>query len=168
VLARIPHLDRPLACNHEGLTAMTLTTLRNWQTQGAIANRFCLIQTYPLNTDRFVQTRDIQLINDDGIGYYVSCPPFSVILPYLVFNLLRLRPSVLGLRAINLVCHLVAAVLIYLIAISILPTTKWRNSGAVMAATLFIFLPANMWFYSNTYSWDILWQYTWILGFACW
>ena len=164
LVVRLPHINRPLSCHHEVLTAMSMITLENWQRQGALEHNFCLLQTYPLNTDRFIMNRGMRSMDKQGRGYYTSFPPFSIMLPYALFRLIRIEPSVLGLQIFNLVCHLLAAILIYLTVAAIAPDGPARRYGALLASAVFIFLPANLWFFSNTYSWDIFWLYLWIAG----
>ncbi len=164
LVVRLPHINRPLSCQNEVLTAMSMVTLENWQSQGALEHRFCLLQTYPLKTDRFIMNRGMRLMDEDGKGYYTSFPPFSIMFAHALFRLIRIEPSVLGLQIMNLILHFLAAILIYLTVDTIAPEGPARRYGALLAGAVFIFLPANLWYFSNTYSWDIFWHYLWIGG----
>lgn len=164
LIVRLPHINRPLSCHHEVLTAMSMITLENWQSQGALEHNCCLLQTYPRETDRFVMNRGMRLVDEAGKGYYTSFPPFSIILPYALFRVLRIEPSILGLQLLNLVSHLLAAILIYFAVVTIQPDRFAGGCGALLASAVFILLPANLWFFSNTYSWDIFWHYLWVGG----
>ena len=164
VAIRQPNIGRPLRRHQEILTAWSLVTLKNWESQGALTHRLCLLQTYPLETDRLVDNTGIQIFDRDGKGYYVSFPPFSIILPYAFFRLISAEIGVRNIQIFNMAWHFAAAILLYLGLSVFLSESREGRFGALLAAVFFLLLPGNLWFFSNIYSWDIFWHYLWVIG----
>lgn len=163
VAVRYPGLGQPPS-EHQWSTAQSMITLLNWQTQGALKHSFCLIQTFPLNADKYVFSGWMRLMDGNGNGYYTGFPPFSIMLPYLVFNLLSVDFEVLNLRIFNLIGHLITTLFFFRMLRMGLPPHPNRDVAALVGGTFFIFLAPNLWFFSNYYSWDTFWIYLWVIA----
>ncbi|MCH7951723.1 hypothetical protein IH980_03235 [Patescibacteria group bacterium] len=163
VFIRIPNMNRRLGDDHEWLTAQSLIALENLRSQGALKHRFRILQTYPEETNRFVWDATTRLLSPDGKGYYITFPPFSIIFAYSIFEFLQLEISVLNLQLLNILLHFIAALFVYLLLYDILPRNN-RVIPSVVGSATFILMAPNLWFFSNTYSWDIIWHYFWIVG----
>jgi len=164
VALRMSYLNRTLSDHHEWVTAHTMIALENWESQGALKHRFCLLTTYPSQANKFVPSTYGRLMDNQGNGYYASFPPFAVIFPYALFKLFSIPISVLNLQILNLILHLISTYFVYSLLCTVLKNNDKKEFVAFLGAVYFIFLPANLWFFSNTYSWDILWHYLWIIG----
>ena len=164
LVVRFPHMKHRLYHNYEWVTAQTLIALENLDSQGAFKHRFCILQTYPLEADKYVKNVCIHLMDRNGNGYYPSFPPFSVIFPYMIFKLFSININVTNLQILNLIFHLVATVFVYHTICMVLSPDANPKFAALLGSTFFIFLAPNLWFFSNTYSWDIFWHYIWVIG----
>ena len=156
-------MNRRLGDDHEWLTAQSLIALENLRSQGALKHRFRILQTYPEETNRFVWDATTRLLSPDGKGYYITFPPFSIIFAYSIFEFLQLEISVLNLQLLNILLHFIAALFVYMLLYDILPRNN-RVIPSVVGSATFILMAPNLWFFSNTYSWDIIWHYFWIVG----
>lgn len=164
VILRAPNLNRPLSDHHEWVTAHTMIILENWTAQGALKNKLCLLTTYPTFTDKFIWTSYGRIMNNAGNGYYISFPSFAAIFPYMIFKALSVPCTVLNVQILNLVMHLITTYFVFLIFCFVMKDHKNCLFAAFLASAYFIYLPANLWFFSNIYSWDILWHYFWVIG----
>ncbi len=161
---RAPHLDRPLSDHHEWLTGHTLVTLDNWRTQGALDHNFALLQTYPSPADRLVDGPLIKQFAEDGKGYYTSFPPFGAMLPYVLFTALSIEPTPLSLQIFNLLGHFIASVFFYHLLSLVLSRGPGARRAAAVGTAAFILAAPNLWYFSNSYSWDTFWHYPWIIA----
>jgi hypothetical protein len=159
---RSAYLNRPLSYHHEWVTAQSMIALENLTAQGAIKHKFAIVQTYPREADKFVKDRTVRAVNREGYGYYTSFPPFSIILPYAVFTLLAVTPTVLNLQIFNLGFHLLAAIVLYLALKKLFGRAAGSGTAALMGSAFFIFLAPSLWYFSNVYSWDTFWHYLWV------
>lgn len=103
-------------------------------------------------------------MNERGDSYYMSFPPFSIILPFLLFKLLSLTPSVNILQIFNMTLHCIASIFIFMTIRLVMPDRNYRDFYAVFGSIIFIFTAPNLWFFSNVYSWDIFWHYVWVIA----
>ncbi len=142
--------------------AQTLTVLAIWDHDGAWRHRFCLVQTFPEPGNRDVRNTDMRLMAEDGTWYYTSFPPFAVIVPHVILQLLSPENGVLPLQVLNLVLHGASALLLFAALILGLPPRPNRSLAALAGAALFVFLEPSLWFHGSFYSWDTFWQYLWI------
>ncbi len=160
VLIRWPNLDRPLSYDYEWVTAHTLMTLDIWEAGGPASSHFAPIYTYDYPADRHIRSLTSGIADADGRYYYVSYPPFAFLLPYLVFLLPGLAPSVLSLQLFNLVMHAITAFLLYGLI------TSRREQGtpseidwpALAGFSVYVFSGPTLWFHANVYFSDILVQ----------
>ena len=160
VAIRAPHINRPLSTNYEWVTAHTLVTLQIWSEEGIVHHRFAPIYTFNNPNDHFIGCPPSGISDDDGNHYYVSYPPFSFILPFLVMKGLGVYPSVLALQIFNLLIHFVCAVGIYCLVVLI---SNRRISAApfppaLAAYSVYIFSSSALWHHSNVYFADVLVQ----------
>lgn len=164
VALRLPDLGRPLSDHHEWVTAHTMIILKNWESQGALKHNFCLLTTYPEKANKFIPNLYGRAMSNSGDGYYMSFPPFAVIFPFVLFKLFFIPITPINLQVLNLMFHLISAYFVYAILCLVLKESVNKKFAALMGSIYFIFLPANLWFFSNIYSWDIFWHYLWIIG----
>jgi hypothetical protein len=141
-----------------------MITLMNWKVQGALHHKFCLLQTFPLDADKYVFNTGMRLMSKNGNGYYTGSPPFSIIFPYLVFKSLSVDFEILNLRVFNLIGHLITTLFFYQMLRISLPPHPNREIAALFGGMFFIFLAPNLWFVSNYYFWDTFWNYLWVIA----
>lgn len=163
-VVRYPNLDRHLSDHHESITAQSMIALQNWDIQGAWKHHLCILQTYPLDADKYVSNLGQTVMSSNGNGYYISFPPFSIILPYFLFRLFSFQFSVINLQLFNMAGHFIATFFLYLTISMVVPGRPEGKFAALIGAGVFIFLAPNLWYFSNTYSWDIFWHYLWVVG----
>ena len=160
VLIRWPNLDRPLSYDYEWVTAHTLMTLDIWEAGGPAASHFAPIYTYDYPADRHIRSLTSGIADADGRYYYVSYPPFAFLLPYLVFLIPGLAPSVLALQLFNLAIHAITALLFYGLIAS--RREQGPQSGidwpALAGFCVYVFSAPNLWFHANVYFSDVLVQ----------
>jgi hypothetical protein len=163
VYIRFPYLNRPLGDRHEWITAHSLITIENYFNYPVSTHLFRLINTYPLPANYNITDWNItRLVDQNGIGYYTTYPPFSTIFAYSIFTLLGVHPNVLSIQILNLSLHGITSIFVFL---TIYHAARFRKViAALFATTLYIFTSINLWFFSATYSWDILWHYLAILN----
>lgn len=161
VLVRMPNLNRPLSKHHEFVTAVSLRVLDIWDQEGAWKYHFNPVMNYALPTDKYINnwaSTTGEMIDEEGNYYYVSHPPFAYILPYSIFKLLHIKPSVLAIEIFHLLVNFVCALFVYLI-ICLLgqqkPFARTYWSGIVGYA-VYLFSAGVLWFQCNTYMSDML------------
>ncbi len=164
VLVRLPHLDRPLSGHHEFCTALVLIVLHNWWTHG-----FCALHGGPADSflapaDRFPPIIDGPGIQE-GVHYYFSHPPFAYDLPYALFRIAGVPPSAMGLQLLNILFHLVSAWCLWRIVRVLAKGPDGERAGTI-AAVLYLFMPAPLWFHGNAYMSDMFVQNFWLLHLA--
>jgi hypothetical protein len=145
-------------------TAQAMITLINWDTQGALSHRFCLLQSFRLEGDKYVFNLGMRLMDGSGNGYYISRPPFSIMFAYILFKAFSIRLEVLNLQILNLIAHLITALFVYQILRIGLAAHPSKDAAALVGSIFFIFLAPNLWFFSTFYSWDTFWVYLWVIG----
>ncbi len=161
VIVRIPTLDRKLSNHHELCTALVMTTLENWWDGGIATYKCNPVMTWQNPTDKFINNgvcTNNEMVDKNGNFYYVSHPPFAYYLPYVIFNIIGQRPTVLGLQIINLCFNFLTAFFVYLI-VGLLCIKKGRSTifyPAYIAFCVYLFNPATLWFQSNVYMSDML------------
>ncbi|RMG40810.1 MAG: hypothetical protein D6719_09950 [Candidatus Dadabacteria bacterium] len=159
---RLPNISTSLSDPYDTPTALVLVVLDVWSADGALKNKFLPRVTYPGQTNRYVLSSGVRLMNKEGIGYYTSSPPFSLILAYLVHRVLNMDATVVSMRLLNLVLGLIAALFFYEMMLLVLPTSEYRRKISLIGTVLFIFAAPHLWYFSQLYSWHIVWEYCWI------
>jgi len=162
IVIRIPFLDKPLGDQHEWVTAHTLIALDNLDNRPLKEHWFRNIQTYPGAANKYINWVTTRIMDKNGISYYTSYPPFAIILPYILFKLFAVKFTVLNLEILNLLFHFISTIFIFLLLYKLIKTQQ-RTIPAVIGAAIHIFLYPNLWFFSTTYSWDILWHHFFII-----
>ena len=168
-LLRLPQLGRPLSKHHEFCTAVSLRVLDIWWQEGPEAHYFSPVMNYPGEANKFINNHaqtSGQMIDNRGNAYYVSHPPFAYLLPYAIFKLTGIPPSVMGLQIIHLFIHFLSALFVYF-TVCLLSFSRARNLPylpAVVAFVVYVFNPATLWFQSNVYMADMLVQLPFVLG----
>ncbi len=169
VLLRLPQLGRPLSKHHEFCTAVSLRVLDIWWEEGVGTHHFSPVMNYPGEANKFINNHaqtSGQMIDHRGNAYYVSHPPFAYLLPYSIFKITGVPPSVLGLQIIHLFIHFLSALFVYF-TVCLLSFNRARNLPylpAVVAFVVYVFNPAALWFQSNVYMADMLVQLPFVLG----
>ncbi len=157
VWVRLPNLDRPLSHNFEWLTAHSLIVTQIWYEQGGARHYFGQRMTFGKQADKYINNAAMSNYRADyprdaqGNHYYMSHPSLGLLAPYLVFRTLNITPNAPGLQWFNMFVQLLCAIFLYLI---ILTSTRERsrlNTPAVLGGTLYLLMPATLWFHSNTY-----------------
>jgi hypothetical protein len=164
VAVRWPALGRSLSDNHEWETAMSLVMLENQSAYPLTQTGLALPMSYPGEANQVTSDQWLLIEVAQGVGYYVSFPPFAIMLAAGVIRLFGLPIVPVTLQGINLVFHLVASLLLFLVLLRLLRGSPWRTFAALVAVMLFIFNPAGLWFFSNTYGIDFFWHFLWIIS----
>lgn len=162
VVVRSPHLGRPLGAHHEFCTAVALIVMHNWWVDGFATHHGAPVQSFTGAADRYPMALFDGPAVHDGVLYYFSHPPLAYDLPYGVFSLLGIPPGVLGLQAINVLFHLLAACGLFLAGRAVWPTGR----APLFAAVLYLFMPAPLWFHGNAYMSDMFVQNFWLMHLA--
>ncbi|HET7119452.1 MAG TPA: hypothetical protein VFI29_23350 [Hanamia sp.] len=161
VLVRLPNINRPLSKHHEFVTAISLRVIDIWQMDGAAKYHFNPVMNYPGVANKYINkyaSTTGKMVDSNGNYYYVSHPQFAYILPYLVFQLLHVKATVLAIELFNLVINFISALFIYLI-IGTLRSRKsferidWVDLCGFM---VYLFSAGVLWFQCNTYMSDML------------
>jgi len=169
VLVRLPQLNRPLSKHHEFCTALSLRVMQIWYDNGIEKYNFNPVMTFNNPADKYINnnanTTD-EMIDKDGNYYYVSHPPFAYYFPFFIFKLLHIRPDVLPLQIFNLCLHFISGLFVYFI-VCLLSLNRGRSMpyrSAIVAYSIYIFLPATLWFQGNVYMSDMAVQVLFIIG----
>jgi len=155
---RWPNLGRPLSKHHEFCTATALRVLTVWHQEGIASKGYNPATNFAGAANKYINNHASgsgQMVDAEGNYYYVSHPPLAYYLPYAVFSALRIEPDVLPLQYFNLFVNLLCGLGIYLLARKLLPDSNWVG---LLAATIYWFTPAVLWFQSNVYMSDMMAQ----------
>lgn len=166
VIVRWPFLDRPLGSHDEWLTSTVVRHLKIWEMEGAWTSyKFLPITTYPGRVNYHI---DNQGGVSDPLGrhYYVSFPPLAYIAPYVALRALGIHVDVLPLQIFGLLMHYACVWLIYLLVSMLMfhQGRRYSRMCGVIAAAIYLFSPATLWFHSNVYMSEIFVQPLFILG----
>lgn len=169
VVVRLPQLNRPLSKHHEFCTAISLRIMQIWYDNGIEKYDYNPVMTYNNPADKYINNSANQtgrMIDKEGNYYYVSHPPFAYYAPYFVFKLLHIRPDVLPLQVFNLLLHFISALFVYF-TVCLLSFNRARSLpylSAVVAYTIYLFLPVTLWFQGNVYMSDMAVHTLFIIG----
>jgi hypothetical protein len=155
---RWPNLGRPMSKHHEFCTATALRVLTVWHQEGIASKGFNPATNFAGAANKYINNHASgsgQMVDADGNYYYVSHPPLAYYLPYAVFSALHIEPGALPLQYFNLFINLLCGLGIYLLARKLLPGSNWVG---LLAATIYWFTPAVLWFQSNVYMSDMMAQ----------
>lgn len=161
ILIRLPNINRPLSKHHEFVTAISLQVINIWQMDGAAKYNFNPVMTYPGTANKYINkyaSTTGKMVDVKGNYYYVSHPPFAYILPYLVFQLLHAKATVIAIEVFHLVINFISALFIYLIICNLQfrkPFEKINWSG-ICGFSVYLFSAGVLWFQCNTYMSDML------------
>lgn len=163
VALRLQFLNSHLSDAHENSLAHMLVVLENYQSYPLREHMFRLVGTYPGEINKGVfQYSTMREMDSEGVGYYVSYPPFSAIFAWIIHSLLSLEPSILSLQILNLTLHGISSLLLFLTTYNLARKGNKQIAGLV-AAAIYIFSSGSLWFLSTIYSWDTFWIYPLIL-----
>jgi hypothetical protein len=155
---RWPNLGRPMSKHHEFCTATALRVLTVWHQEGIVSKGYNPATNFAGAADKYINNHASgsgQMVDAEGNYYYVSHPPLAYYIPYAVFSALHIEPNVLPLQYFNLFINLLCGLGIYLLARKLLPDSNWVG---LLAATIYWFTPAILWFQSNVYMSDMMAQ----------
>ncbi len=156
LIVRFSDINKPLDYNGWS-TAHSLITQQIWYKGGIQNYNFSPVYTFNNLKDKNID--NLGGIKDaKGNYYYVSYPPFSFLLPFIIFKLLGIYPSLLPLNIFNAFLHVASAIFVYLLISLVLKKEKQIgvNHEAFFGFILYLFSPGNFWFYTNIYFADIL------------
>jgi hypothetical protein len=159
LFVRNDHLSIPLAHPREWITAHTLITCEIWSRNGGpAAYHFSPVYTYP-GEGNHRRTMLGGVVDAKGDVYYVSYPPFAFIFAYYALEIMG-GPEPGAIRHLILGIHLLCALLIYFIAVSLAAEGCRRNLSVagLAGAFLYLFSCGNLWFHGNLYFADMLVQ----------
>ncbi|MDX2361784.1 MAG: hypothetical protein QNK23_13325 [Crocinitomicaceae bacterium] len=163
VLIRWPNLDRPLSKHHEFVTAISLRVLQVWEQEGAGTFNWSPAMNYSGRANKFIDNHATslhQVMDEHGNYYYTSHPPLAYILPHVFFTTFGLEANVLNLQLFHLLINLLTAFIVVWIVKAL--NGSWRQQ--LLSYTIYLFLPAVLWFQSNTYMSDMLVHFFFALG----
>lgn len=161
VLVRLPNINRPLSKHHEFVTAISLQIIHIWQMDGAAKYHFNPVMNYPGAANKYLNkyaSTTGKMLDAEGNYYYVSHPPFAYIFPYLTFQLLHIKATVLSIEIFNLVINFISSIFIYLIIVSLRKKGSFEMIDwvGVCGFMIYLFSAAVLWFQCNTYMSDML------------
>ena len=155
---RLSYLNRPLGDRHEWVTAHALITIENFKNYPVKQHLFRLISTYPVEGNFFAtQPSIIRILDNNGVGYYTTYPPFSSIFAYVFFRIANMEINILNIRILNIILHGVATVFVFLTVYQL--SFKRKLIASLASSVFYIFTASHLWFYGFTYSWDIFFYY---------
>lgn len=169
VLVRVPQLNRPLGKHHEFCTAVSLRIMQIWYDNGISTYGYNPVMTYNNPADKFINNHANQsgkMVDKEGNYYYVSHPPFAYYAPFAVFKLLHIRPDVLPLQIFNLLLHFISGLFVYF-TVCLLSFSRARSlpyRSALVAYSIYLFLPVTLWFQGNVYMSDMAVHTLFIIG----
>lgn len=169
VAVRLPQLNRPLSKHHEFCTAISLRIMQIWYDNGISNYGYNPVMTFNNPADKFINNSANQsgkMIDKEGNYYYVSHPPFAYYFPFFIFKLLHIRPDVLPLQILNLIFHFISGLFVYF-TVCLLSFNRARSlpyRSAIVAFTIYIFLPITLWFQGNVYMSDMAVHLLFIIG----
>ena len=140
-----------------------------WYDNGIENYGYNPVMTYNNPADKFINNSANQsgrMLDKNGNYYYVSHPPFAYYFPYLIFKILHIRPDVLPLQIFNLVLHFISGLFVYFM-VCLLSFNRARSlpyRSALVAFTIYIFLPVTLWFQGNVYMSDMAVHTFFIIG----
>ncbi len=169
VAVRVPELGRPLSKHHEFCTAVALRIMQAWYDHGIRTYDYDPVMTYGLHADKYINNdanTSGGMIDDEGNYYYVSHPPFAYYFPYAIFRVLHIRPDVLPLQLLNLLFHFLSAVFVYFTVclLSFNRARSYLHFPSFVAYTVYLFLPATLWFQGNVYMSDMAVHLPFVIG----
>lgn len=144
--------------HHEFCTATALRVLTVWHQEGIGTMGYNPATNFAGEANKFINNHASgsgKMLDAQGNYYYVSHPPLAYYLPYAVFSVLHIEPDVLPLQYFNLFVNLICGFGIYLLARRLLPNYVWSG---LLAALVYWFTPAVLWFQSNVYMSDMMVQ----------
>lgn len=161
VLVRIPNINRPLSKHHEFLTAISLRVLQIWDQGSPNDYHFAPVMSYSGKANKNINNNASttgKMKDGKGNFYYVSHPPFAYILPHTVFSVFKIKPTVLSLELFLLICSLITAWFVLLIARDLAVNMDQGKRDSIEIISLLIYLTSSsvLWFQTNTYMSDIL------------
>jgi hypothetical protein len=157
VMVRYDNLTAALGRHHEWITAHALMTINMLEKDGASAHYFAPVLTFNTPADRFAASK-AEFKDKNNFTYYTSYPPFCFLLPYLVNKCFGLSASVIGIRILGLIVHLLCTVLLFFIFYRIngKDVRKEIFIPAFFVCAIYIFSSGNLWFHSNLWFADML------------
>jgi hypothetical protein len=166
IIIRLPFLNRPISFHHERLIIQPLVINQVWYRDGGWTYRFCPVMTYNNGADRYISNAAASLLDDKGIYYYTSFPPFAYIFPYCMFSLLKIYPDVLPLQIFNVILHIISSIFIYFIVSLVTEKSNLHKTfyPSFIAFVFYIFSPGPLWFQSNVYMAEMCVQPIFICG----
>ncbi|MDB5281029.1 MAG: hypothetical protein JWO06_104 [Bacteroidota bacterium] len=169
VAVRLPQLNRPLSGHHEFCTAISLRVMQIWYDNGIEKYGYNPVMTYNNPADKNINNSanaSGKMIDKEGNYYYVSHPPFAYYFPFFIFKILHIRPDVLPLQIINLIFHFICGLFVYF-TVCLLSFNRARSlpyRSAVVAFSIYTFLPATLWFQGNVYMSDMAVHLPFVIG----
>lgn len=155
---RWPNLGRPMSKHHEFCTATALRVLTVWHQEGIGTVDYNPATNFAGEANKFINNHASgsgKMVDVAGNYYYISHPPLAYYLPYTVFSIFNIVPDVLPLQYFNLFINLLCGFGIYLLTRRLLPGHAWIG---LLAALVYWFAPAVLWFQSNVYMSDMMVQ----------
>lgn len=159
IYVRWDDLNMPMGRHHEFITGHVLSANSNFRDQGIANLHFAPAWTFNTVADKYYSGTTPFIKDNNNIEYYVSYPPLCFIAAYY-FQMPFGGPSVTGIRVFSLLIHLTCALLVFAIA-NLLFKSKVKEEicwAAIVAFTVYVFAPGNLWFHGNVYFSDMLVQ----------
>ena len=154
LVLRLPNINRPLANQWEQCTGISLMQLDIWQRTGAEKFHYLLPINYAgvkeLHIQNWPAYKDVKDI--DGNYYYLSFPPFYLLVPYFLNRLFSFPISPLSLQLLNIFLHFLTLLLILRIS-RLVFTNNYQRTDIIGLTGCFIytFSPSPLWFHTNIY-----------------
>lgn len=153
-LLRFPNLNRPLATQWEQCTGISLMQLDIWQKSGVNNFHYLLPINYSGVKELHIQNWPAYkpAKDENGNYYYLSFPPFYLLVPYFLHKLFSITISPLYLQLLNILLHFLTLILILKISRFVFPP-KSQHLDIIGLTACFIYTlsPSPLWFHTNIY-----------------
>jgi hypothetical protein len=151
IFIRLPNLNRPVSKHYEFNTAVVMINIVSWrQAGGGDRFHYTPVMNFQHAGDKF-RPNNLN-IDKDGNTVYLSYGPGMFILPYFIYQWLKLPAIPVYLEILNLILHLTCIVLFfYLSELLIPPKVRTRYFIITSGCCFMILSPGVLWFLGNGY-----------------
>lgn len=164
VLLRLPLWDKP-GLLFEMLNYQTLVPVQIWTEESPARYHFAPIFSFQRDADKFIANRS-GITDALGNHYYVSYPPFTYLLPFIVARLVHVHPDVGLLKSLGLLLHFVTAFFVYRIitllcgrdARGLQRTDRSATVAACLGFAAYVLTPIALFFHQNVFTAEVLIQ----------
>jgi hypothetical protein len=148
---RLPNLNRPVSKHYEFNTAVIMINIISWrQAGGGDQLHYTPVMNFQHAGDKLPPNN--LFIDKNGNTVYLSYGPGWYVIPYFLYQWLKLPAVPIYLEILNLVFHLACILLFFCLLEQLIPADESRRYYIVTAGCCFMtFSPGILWFLGNGY-----------------